>query len=130
MNSLQGEGLDALELMIIFNARSSSFSWNRQIELSSSLTERLSKYFTDELRYRISMEGVDEPLLANGAKTIVPEGSICRMDFFGLLNSTVEVLKGEVGVLDGEIFVKDGTIAMIDSVKYQYANNLWLLAEN
>jgi hypothetical protein len=130
VNTLIGEKLDAMELLIVVNSNSTANSWNQQLTISPEITTRLSKYSNDSTTYYLSADGIESPLLSDGAKTIVPNGATFDAKFEGLLNANIKIVSGEFGIINGKIFVKDSTKAIINDTTYCFLQDQWIQIEN
>ena len=122
VKALEGESLDAVDLLIAQNALRSSFN---PISLSPQLQKRLSKY-DEQVRFELNIKGVREPFMGKDAKTEIPAGAQFGGKLEGALNAEIQILNGEVGIRSGEIFVSEGTEATVNGLHYRCREGRWV----
>lgn len=122
---LTGDALEAVDLVIVMNSVESARGWNRTLDISPALQERISKY-DGKVQFNVEIKGVNEPLLSDGAKTEIPPGAKFNIGLTGALNADVQFEAGEIGVLKGEIFVSQETKVTVNGNKYRYAQGQWI----
>ena len=118
---LAGDLLDALDLLIVMNSQDQF----NPIRLSPMLQQRLGKY-NGKVGFTIDVKGTFEPLLADGAKTVIPESAEFSGTLTGALNADLRILAGEVGVINAEIFVSEGAQAVVNGDWYRYEKGRWV----
>jgi hypothetical protein len=125
--ALAGDALDAVELVITMNSLSTARGWGQELDLAPDLRELVSKY-DGKVQFKIDIQGVEEPLLADGAKTVVPSGAKFAVTLQGALNADVRIEEGEVGVIRGEIYAGEGTVVDVNGHEYRYIQGNWIQA--
>ena len=126
---MTGESLDAVNFLIAANSLSSSFN---PIDVSPDLKEWLSQFsqVDNQVKYSLDIKGCAEPLLADGAKTIIPAGARFGGTLEGALNADILLEDGEVGIINGAIFVAEGTNATVNGELYTYSGSSWIMSDS